>query len=185
MRIRHCPSCREDYRLEIVYCAECGGVLEDRDDELDGTATDDPAGQQPADPAVPKGFEPVHTSSDIDRLPPLADSLVAAGIDCRIREAQAHGRIVYGLLVHAKDRAAAAAIVEASLSPPATTEFDPDQGYARCPACDTPLQPRVMECPECGLPLASAEVHCPECGAIADAAADRCPSCSCSLGESG
>ena len=184
MHIRHCANCHEDYRPEIVRCADCGALLEDRDDEL---ALHADGGRAPAtadERDLPEGFESIHTSRDLDDLPPLADGLIAAGIDCRIREAHRDRQIVgYRLLVHTKDRAAATAALQTLLHPHVETEFDPERGYARCPACDSSLQPRAAECPECGLPLVAAEVACPECGATVDASADHCGACGHALGE--
>jgi hypothetical protein len=183
VRIRYCTKCCQEYRPDIVNCAECGALLEDHDDEIEPEATLAPATQPPADLELPEGFEAIHTSRDIDQLPPLADSLVASGIDCRIRDAPGSRQVVYRLFVHAKDRAAAIAVIEASLHPHAATEFDPEHGYARCPACNTPLQPRAAECPECGLPLFDTEVTCPACGSTAEASAERCPDCGHILAE--
>jgi hypothetical protein len=184
VRIRHCLICHEDYRPEIVRCAECGALLEDRDDDLpaDASGGRDPATAEERD--LPEGFEPIHTTRDLDDLPPLADGLIASGIDCRIREAHRNRQIVgYRLFVHAKDRVAAATTLQTLLRPHVETEFDPERGYARCPACDRPLQPRAAECPECGLPLVAAEETCPECGAAVDAGADHCGTCGHALSE--
>jgi hypothetical protein len=184
VRIRYCTSCHEEYRPDIVSCAECGALLEDRDDEITPPVTSPQPPVTDKTEDVPEGFEPVHTSRGLDDLPLLADALVAAGIECRIREARREQRVVgYRLLVRAQDRAAALAVLKAQLDPQVATEFDPERGYARCPACDGPLQPRAPACPECGLPLVAAEVGCPECGATADATADHCPACGCALGD--
>jgi hypothetical protein len=184
VRIRYCPSCHEEYRPDIVSCADCGALLEDRDDEASSQTAAEQAPAAPSERDIPEGYEPVHTTRELGALPPLADALVAAGIDCRVRDAQSGPYVVYRLLVHGEKRAAAAALIEASLHPHVDAEFDPERGYARCPACDTPLSPGAVECSECGLPLAATEVTCPDCGATAEANATRCPACGCALDES-
>jgi primosomal protein N' len=60
--------------------------------------------------------------------------------------------------------------------------FDPQRGYARCPACSAELPAKAMKCPDCGLALegsleplvcsacgwevSSADTACPRCGAV-------------------
>jgi hypothetical protein len=184
VRVRHCPACRTDYRPEIAVCADCGGQLEDRDDELDPSDAPSKAPPSRSPDELPEEFEPIHTSRDIDELPPLADALVAAGIECRMRSANSDQRAtIYRLFVRSQDRTAAAALLQPMLTSPDVDDFDPARGYARCPACDLALEPRTLQCPECGLLLGAAQTTCRECGAPVDADAERCEGCGAVVAE--
>jgi hypothetical protein len=182
VHVRHCPHCQEDYRPEIVRCADCGELLEDRDD--DAAAGEDNRTRPDRDEGdTPQGFEPIHTSRHLGDLPPLADSLVAAGIECRIREVRRDMRVVgYGLLVRSEDRSAATVALQSLVAPTVAETFNPERGYSHCPACETALPPNASDCPDCGLPLASAAGTCPECGTITDASAECCGNCGHALG---
>jgi hypothetical protein len=186
VHVRHCPTCRTDYRPEITCCADCGGTLEDRDDEQEyGEAPRAAAAESRAADDLPEGFVPIHTSRDIDALPPLADELIASGIDCRIREVQSAHRVTgYRLCVAAQDRSAAAKVLAPFLHPEDAADFDSDRGYARCPACDLALPPHTLQCPECGLLLGTTQVTCGGCGALVDASAEQCGECGAALWES-
>ena len=182
MHVRYCPNCRTDYRPEISVCVDCGGDLVDRDDteEMPGSET------ETADPGdtLPEGFAPLDYRAAVAReLSPIADALLAEGIDCRIRE-NVHGAQVtgYRIFVHEDHRENAMRIVERATAPEdgavdLSAGFDPERGYARCPACGSDLAERATECPECGLPLATAQLTCPECGTGLDANADHCSHC--------
>ena len=164
MHVRVCPDCHEEYRPEIVRCADCGGVLQDRYDN------DDDDG-----PAMPSAFTPpsaeverpedadlaIATSEHARQLVPLADRLLVAGLEFRIvprgmdREGAPRG---FELRVTAADRNAAVHAVAPVAVPdtgvtllvawtPPTAE-DADTAL-RCPACDTPVTPSATECAEC------------------------------------
>ncbi len=176
MHVRYCPACRTDYRPEIAICADCGGPLEDRDDELDASAAPTPGAPTGTDD-LPEDFEPIHATRDLDDLTPLADALVAAGIDCRMRSASSNYQVTYRLFVRTQDQAAAAAVLRSALEPQDSGEFDPERGYARCPACDAALAPKAHQCLECGLLLGPTQTACSECGAPIEADAERCEKC--------
>ena len=142
MHVRVCVECGEEYRPEIVACADCGGRLEDRHEDEDRTALPAP---EPHD----GGLEPdaeftesiLHSEKAID-LTPEADRLVEAGIAFRLRPARTAG---YRLLVAAPDRDRALALL-GLLADEGAQGSD-----GSCPACGTRLPAGVLECPECGL----------------------------------
>jgi len=189
VHVRRCPECGSDYRPEIVTCADCGVLLEDRDDELDdpgvgpqtGTgALDDPA-------AVPEGFEPLLSAHTVRDLQPLADRLIESGIQCRLRESRSSGHVIgYRLFVPADDGARAVDCVAQDLSDDCgislvhgiQSPLDPDDGYHNCPACGAELQRGALACPECELPLATPEDTCPGCGEVCERGPEsRCRHC--------
>jgi hypothetical protein len=163
-----------------VNCADCGQLLVDRDDEhpLDDEST--ARGEPASGDAELVGFEVIRTSRDIYALTPLADHLLEAGMDCRIRGRSNEGRSGgYVLLVPTTGRAAALAALDtlAPSGPGLDEAGDLKQGYTQCPACDTPIALRSVACPECGLALAEITRECPHCEASVDADANRCGSC--------
>src|SRR5688572_13890145 len=79
MHVRVCPRCGEEYRPEIVACADCGTVLVDADDEAPGP----PPAAAPAEPAEDSAYlyraaQPLYSA-------PLADALVAADMPFQIQ----------------------------------------------------------------------------------------------------
>jgi hypothetical protein len=194
VRVRHCPACRTDYRPEIVSCADCGQLLVDWDDELD---LDDGAAVPPEEglSGVPKDFLPIFTAAGVRDLTPLADRLVAEGIDFRLRDARKGCCVIaYRLLVHPRDHERARAAVGelagrvTAVGAPGASDGDAAgaiAGYECCPACEAALPSGASECPECGLPLAEPEATCRACGhALGDDPMARCGSCGASpLGD--
>ena len=185
MHVRHCPSCRTDYRPEIDVCYDCGEPLVDRDDEEPEPQTEHDKADE--GDVIPEGFVPVFGASLARDLTPLADALIAAGIDCRIRDVR-HGSHVtgYRILVHEDQRGTATEIIQQEAAPEEGAQdlgagFEPGRGYLRCPACQTELPNGAPECPECGLPLATMQATCPACGTGLDAEAESCSHCGADL----
>ena len=103
-------------------------------------------------------------------LEPLAVRLGEAGLPFRVRSAQQ----MFDLLTREEDEAKVREALGEMLAHRAPTgiadepHFDPEGGYAACPACGCRLAPRAEECPECGLavgagrgggPLSPVRVH--------------------------
>lgn len=190
MHVRVCRDCHEEYRPEIVVCADCGGVLEDRyDDERFGLQSAAPPA--PPEPADPEDDIVVFGSDYAADVTPLADRLLAAGVEFRLRPRRAaDGSASAGLELRVRaadhERALqelAPLLVSADLDPglvgAVAGEFDPATGYRRCPACGHELTAGAGECPDCGLAVAasSAERPCGVCGQVLAPAEKRCPSC--------
>jgi hypothetical protein len=170
MHVRVCVECGEEYRPEIVACADCGGRLEDRHD--DGDRTFLPA-TEPADSGPEREAEFTETLRRANRVTDLteeADRLVEAGIAVRLRRVEGEG---YWLLVTAHDLDRALAVLGLLAD-----ESVPDAGDVRfCPACRVPTQPGTAECPECGLAVGDEpeQFTCARCGQPLDG--PECPDC--------
>lgn len=143
MHVRVCVECGEEYRPEIVVCADCGGQLEDRHDDGDRTVILPAA--EPADTSPQRDAEFTESVLHAEKVTDLtseADRLVEAGIAFRLRPARGAG---YRLLVTAPDR-------DRALAALGLLADDGASGAERsCPACDTRLPAGAVECPECGL----------------------------------
>jgi len=167
MHVRVCVECGEEYRPEIVACADCGGRLEDRHDDGDRTVVPD---REPADSGLETDAEftesIVHAEKATD-LTGEADRLVEAGVAFRLRPA-ARGA-GYRLLVAAPDRDHALAVLGLLSDESADVRF--------CPACGIPTQPGSAECPECGLVVGDEPepFKCARCGQWLDG--PDCPDC--------
>jgi hypothetical protein len=164
VHVRVCRDCGEEYRPEIVTCADCGGTLEDRflgDESPSEVAQEAPAPASPAGPDLSQ-HRPVFSSAQARDLVPFAEALKKAGIAFHLLEtpAEEEGRgASYSLLVHENDAAAALRLLspllldgdagEAGGGPEA--HFEEGRGYARCPACGQAQAAGALECPECGL----------------------------------
>ncbi len=163
MHVRVCRDCGEEYRPEIVVCADCGGALEDRYEDENGSSPSRPA--EPAAPPPPdlSGHRAVFSTTQAKALVPLAEALRAAGLGFVLSETRADDRRPYStfsLLV--RDGNAERAL---SVLAPLLVEGDPERlqavesafraerGYERCPACEAAVPPQARECPECGLGL--------------------------------
>jgi hypothetical protein len=193
VHVRHCPVCQTDYRPDIHNCADCGGPLEDRDDEMGfGDGEDAEEGNGEDSEEVPEGFGPLVAAGQARDLIPYADLLVEAGIECRIRDVKREGHVMgYRLLIHADDKEHALGVIESLEGEGVGTivrglvdaHASGGAGYAACPACETPLPEEAVECPGCGLPLREAEDVCPACGAPVSPEAPRCGNCGTPLRE--
>lgn len=180
MHVRVCPECGEEFRPEIVRCSDCGAMLEDRHENEPGadpvSAPRDPVGSEATEGHYVSIF---HADRAAD-LEPLAVRLGEAGLPFRVRSAQQR----FDLLTREEDEAKVREALGEILAHRAPTgvadepHFDPEGGYAACPACGCRLAPRAEECPECGLAVgAVAEAApCPRCGSTPDPFG-RCATC--------
>jgi hypothetical protein len=160
--VRVCRDCGEEYRPDIVRCADCGGELEDRyPGEEVSRASGEPAPNPAADLA---GFRALFMTPRATDLVPMAERLRQVTLEYRLAEQP--GTVEgapprYALLVREADAATAlAALAELVASQDEAadlhvleTRFDPELGYVQCPACGTDQARGAVECPECGLAL--------------------------------
>jgi hypothetical protein len=145
MHVRVCVDCGEEYRPEILVCADCGGALEDRFEEENA-----PARALPEPRPVSGPRRTVYSATDAAEIEPLARLLGEAGIPFEVR-----GAInAFDLIVQEAELERALLAVRHLLpieDADTAGAFDPERGYARCPACDADLAPGSVACPECGL----------------------------------
>ncbi|HSD27934.1 MAG TPA: hypothetical protein VLL75_11575 [Vicinamibacteria bacterium] len=165
--VRVCRDCGEEYRPEVVRCADCGGELEDRFEGAPDDAASAPAGDGEPAPDL-TGYRVLFLTPRAADLVPLAERLREAGIDYRLAEPP--GRVEgaparYAILVKEANAAAALEALADLVAPhedaealhDIETRFDAEQGYRECPACGTKTTAGTTECPECGLVLGSGE----------------------------
>lgn len=189
MHVRVCRDCGEEYRPEIVSCADCGGTLEDRWEDGEAPRVTAPRSPEPppGEAAELVGYRPVFVTGQAAALVPLAERLREAGIDFRLRETPKDTRTSaasFSLLV--RDVEAGRALRE--LAPllgggdaadgmhAVESEFE-GGAYRRCPACRTDLPAGALACPECGLALGQAGAPCVRCGAPLAPGEIECPVC--------
>jgi ribosomal protein L37E len=165
--VRVCRECGEEYRPDILVCADCGGELETRraDEEVAR-----PPAQEAAETEAVEGYHAAFATSRAKDLVPLCERLRVAGLEYRLAERAANADeglpARYSLLV---PEAAAAQAIEAlaELIAPHETGGDmraiqdgfdhQQQGYLQCPACGAKTAADAKECPECGLGLGAAD----------------------------
>ncbi len=168
--VRVCRDCGEEYRPEILRCADCGGELED---VLPGASREAARTPPPEGPADTAGFHPLYQTSRATDLVPMVERLREAGVPSRLAEQRSDAEGApprYVLLVpEAETRRALAAVTdlvaphEAAADVHAVeTRFDPDRGYLQCPACGAEPPQGAAECPECGLGLSLDEAAEPK-----------------------
>jgi ribosomal protein L37E len=162
--VRVCRECGEEYRPDVLVCADCGGELETR-------RADEPLARPAPEPPPTselEGYRSVFTGSRAMDLVPLCDRLREAAIDFRLVEQPASvegGPARYLILVKDGEAAAALQSLAELIAPHETggdmraieTAFDPEQGYLQCPACGSKTAADAKECPECGLGLGLAD----------------------------
>jgi primosomal protein N' len=191
--VRHCSTCNADFHPEIERCPECGGELEDRDEDA---APDD---QQAPLPEPPPGeYRSLYFSTEVKELEPLTNALAAAGVPFQIETNQRdevtlmpHAR--FDLKVRDEEREKAKLLLstlpEAAESgwvdDAAEAGFDPKSGYHNCPACSASLPAGALTCPDCGLALEGSlePLLCSECGWEVSPTDTSCPSCGAPLEE--
>jgi hypothetical protein len=165
MHVRVCRDCGEEYRPEVVRCADCGGELEDRFEGQEEVAAPRPASEDAA-PAPPH-YRALFVTSRAADLVPMAERLRDAAIEYRLAEASERTEGApsrYGLFV-SEDTAAHALEALAGLVAHGAAEaaqgvdagFDKEKGYLECPACGTQTSAGNTECPGCGLVLGAGE----------------------------
>ncbi len=125
IHVRVCRDCGEEYRPEIVRCADCGGVLDDRFEEDDEGRP--PFGWREAPEARPEdeavdlsGHRPVFLSNRAADLVPLAEALRAAGIAFHLVEQPAEMEVrqaSFSLLVREEDFARTQAALAPLIAP--------------------------------------------------------------------
>ncbi|MFI5183952.1 MAG: hypothetical protein ACHQNV_06120 [Vicinamibacteria bacterium] len=153
MHVRVCPECGEEFRPEIVHCSDCGTLLQDRLAEEDATA--ERVAEFAADlPSVGPGTEGKYVrifradrAADVE---PLAVRLGQAQVPFRVRSAL----MCFDLLTREEDHDRVHRVLGDLLTSgghPADADFDPEAGYAACPACGCRLAPQAEECTDCGL----------------------------------
>jgi len=183
--VRHCPSCRIDYRPEIQRCAECGGELESRNEESDRETA-------PLPEPPPGVYRSLYYSADADDLLPLADALADAEIPFRIDTTKRddvtlvpHAR--FDLKVRDEERERARQVLSAlpdaaeagRVDDQAAKGYDPQRGYLNCPACSAALPSGALKCPECGLALEGTlePLFCSKCEWEVSTGDTTCPNC--------
>ncbi len=163
--VRVCRECGEEYRPEILRCADCGGELEDRYEGQEGPgAHPDPEEAAAAELA---GYRVLFLTPRAADLVPLAERLKGTGVAYRLAEQPAGEGAPprYVLMVQDADAASALASIADLVAPHEGTEgvhdvetrFDAERGYALCPACGAEAPRGAAECPECGLGLGGGE----------------------------
>jgi hypothetical protein len=159
MHVRVCPECDEEFRPEIVHCSDCGALLEDRFDDEEAAVTGNASAVDYGPLAVGPGTEGTYVrvfrADRAAEVEPLAVLLGRAGIPFHVRGAQ----LSFELLTRAEDHESVVRVLGDLLTggPASAGEFDPEAGYATCPACGGTLPERVDECPECGLAMGGGE----------------------------
>src|SRR5262245_45944799 len=158
MHVRVCVECGEEYRPEVVVCADCGGRLEDRrtDDRTDSDALPSrPSSASESDlTSQPDltGHRPVFQTREPRELAKVAESLREAGLAFHIVESPLQNderRSALVLFVRDEDASSALRLVAPLHGPDAVAYVAHDE--ARCPACEAILPEGARECPDCGL----------------------------------
>jgi predicted RNA-binding Zn-ribbon protein involved in translation (DUF1610 family) len=159
MHTRVCPDCGEEFRPEIVRCSDCGALLRDRlEDDLtevaDGTGLDGSAPGATASAPVEIRRRSLYSSNRIREIQPLAERLGSSGTPFWVESAGDSWTVLVAEADEEHGRAILAEVLGAPESP--SPAFDPEAGYAACPACGHALESRAVECPECGLAVGAA-----------------------------
>lgn len=163
--VRVCRDCGEEYRPEIVRCADCGGELEDR--RIGDSPPRAPA-QDPAPDTELVGYRVLFMTARATDLVPMAERLREKQVEYRLSEqpGAAEGAPPrYAILVREGDAQGALAALLDLIAPhqdaadvhAVETRFDPERGYLQCPACGVSPPAGASECPECGLGLGGGE----------------------------
>jgi hypothetical protein len=159
--VRVCKDCGEEYRPEIVRCADCGGELED---VFPGMQRKPAQAPEPSPAAELEGFRELYRTTRATDLVPVVERLREADIPSRLaelREAVEGAPPRFAVLVPEAESGRALAAISALVAPhedaadvhAVETRFDPERGYLQCPACGAEPPPDASECPECGLGL--------------------------------
>jgi hypothetical protein len=153
--VKVCRECGEEYRPEILRCADCGGDLEVRYEAERASWPPPQEAGPPPDPRPPGEYEPIAWSALAAELTPLADRLVEAGIPFYLRPRPSDagaGSAGYEIRVRQEERDVALREM-ADLKPEQAEAAAPSHGAQSCPACGHALAAGAAECPDCGLTL--------------------------------
>lgn len=161
--LNYCPCCREEYRADIVTCADCGIAL------ISGQQmqTLHGAGVEPGRSMVITEGEPVCTvrKGGLQAIKNLQEylrrhglpSLVAkepgAACGCRGVEVLLQVReedLAEVLKVLAQEHWETTALADHDTCP-VDAVYNPEAGEAVCPACGCRFSTSLAECPDCGL----------------------------------
>ena len=185
VHVRVCRECGEEYRPDILSCADCGGDLEDVYDDGGSTA---PV-QLPASVQVPGETVDLSDHRSLFQTPnapvlvPMAERLKAAGVAFQLVEQDA-GTARYSLLVHESEVKTSLQALADLLAPHVETEsvhalethYESGR-YVKCPACGAEQGSGLAECAECGLALGVQVPTCARCDAPLEDEAAECAAC--------
>lgn len=171
VHVRVCKECGEEYRPDIVSCADCGGELED---VFEDEGAPSPRRQEAAEPEVLdlSDHRAVFQTSRATDLVPLAERLTESKIAFHLVEGgEAGARASYSLVVPEADVRAALQALADLVAPHAEgdevhaleTHYEEGRGYVQCPACGAQQGSGLAECAECGLILGPMVPTCPKC----------------------
>ena len=184
VHVRVCRDCGEEYRPQIVTCADCGGELENVFEDENAPSPRRRAEEEP-DVVDLGDHRAVFQSSRATDLVPMAERLKAAEMEFRLVEEGAPGTPArYSLVVPEGDVKAALEKLADLLAPHMDSEAvhalesSYESGrYVRCPACGTEQGSGLAECTECGLTLGAAVPTCEKCQAPLEEEGAPCGAC--------
>jgi len=166
VHVRRCRECGEEYRPEVLTCVDCGGPLEDADDDLvPFESRPRPGSAAETEPAVrkpPEGYVAVYVGRDLREVHPLVERLEEEGIPFHVQDAageKGHSPSTYSVLVPeaeaSRGRRVLAPLLGEGADPEAADRaFDAEKGYLLCPACSAEMPRGAEACPDCGLAVA-------------------------------
>ena len=184
VHVRVCRDCGEEYRPEIVACADCGGELEDVYED-EGAPSPRRVAEDEAEVVDLSGHRVVFQTSHATDLVPMAERLKNAEMEFRLIEEGAPGTPArYSILVPEAGVKAALERLADLLAPHTDSdavhalETSYESGrYVRCPACGTEQGSGLAECSECGLTLSAGVPTCDKCEAPLEEEGARCAVC--------
>jgi predicted amidophosphoribosyltransferase len=184
VHVRVCKECGEEYRPDIVVCADCGGELEDVFEDEDAPS---PRRQESAEPETVDLSEhrAVFQTGRATDLVPLAERLKEAGMEFHLVEGGAAGAPAsYSLVVRETEVKAALEALADLVAPheegesvhALETHYESGR-YVKCPACGAEQGSGRAECAECGLTLGPAVPTCAKCNAPLEEDGAPCTVC--------
>ncbi len=182
--VRVCRECGEEYRPEIVVCADCGGELEDVYED-EGAPSPRRAAEDEVEVVDLSGHRAVFQTARAADLVPMAERLKGTDVEFRLVEEGARGEPVRFSLVVPEASVKAALEKLADLVAP-HTESDSVQAletsyesgrYVRCPGCGAEQGSGLAACAECGLTLGPAVPTCARCESPLEGEGAPCTVC--------
>jgi RNA polymerase subunit RPABC4/transcription elongation factor Spt4 len=177
-----CRECGEEYRPEILRCADCGGELtaqyaagtDEQGEAMEPAAVAAPR-PEAAEAIDPAELRTLHVADRAAELEPLARALGEAAVRFLVRASP----FQFALLVRDADVPRASELLRPLLEPADAGEAAAEEsGPPACPACGEVLLQASAECPACGLGLAGAgQRPCVRCGKPVAGDAQQCPQC--------